>query len=87
MIENAKKFWWVIPLVGYLGVGQFFKGLQPVFRFQMEAHANVAASELQGVACVQIVAGYVQARRANDTVMVEYWREQAALYGCSLPPV
>ena len=75
-LDNVKKFWWIIPLVGYLGLGSYVEGARPVFQFQ-----------LQNVACVQIVAGYIQAKRADDQAMIDYWRGLAVEYQCALPPI
>jgi hypothetical protein len=71
-----KKYWWVPLFVSYLGVGSYVEGARPVFHYQ-----------LQNVACVQIVAGYIQAKRANDQALIDYWVRLAQEYQCSLPPV
>lgn len=85
--DLLKKYWFVPLLVGYLGLGQFFEGLQPIFRFQLEAHAAASSLELQNVACATIVAGYANAKRANDQAMIDYWVREAAKYQCTLPPI
>ena len=93
-VEQLKKYWWLIPLVGYLGIGQFFEGLQPIFRFQLEAHAEAASKQIsensntiQVVACIQIVAGYIMAKQEGNAVMIAHWTTQAGIHGCVLPDI
>lgn len=88
----VKKYWWVGVVITYLGLGQFFEGLQPVFRFQMEAHANAAYSKmsqtgkkLDEFACMQIVINYQNAKITGDSNMVSYWLQQAQKFNCALP--
>lgn len=89
-----KRFWWVPIIVGYLGLGQYFEGLQLVFRFQMEAHASEVykkigqnKDDINTVACIQIVAGYIRAKQENNIQMISHWTTQAAKFGCTLPDI
>jgi hypothetical protein len=88
----VKKYWWVGVAVTYLGLGQYFEGLQPVFRFQMEAHAKAAYSEmaqttekLDQIACMQIVSYFINAVKDNDPFMIAHWRREALKFNCILP--
>ena len=85
--ETVKKYWPIVLIVPYLGLSTYFEGLRPVFQFQMTAYATTAEAELQSVACIQIVAGYVQAKNAQDQPMIDYWIRLAQQYQCQLPPV
>lgn len=91
-LDWIKKYWWVGALATYLGIGQFFEGLQPVFRYQMEAHASQAYGEmsqtskkLDEFACMQIVINYQKAKAEGDANMVSYWLQQAQKFNCTLP--
>lgn len=90
--DFLKKYWWAAVLVSYLGLGQFFQGLQPMFRFQFEAHAQDAEREmaqtnkkLDQIACLQIVANYINAEKSGDATMMAHWAQQAAIFNCTVP--
>lgn len=87
-----KKYWWIVALVSYLGLGSYFEGLRPVFTFQLKAHAQEETVELAQTnkkldefACMQVVIEYQKAKNANDLTMIAYWTQQAQKFGCKLP--
>lgn len=102
-METGKRYWWIVVLVGYLGLGQYFEGLQPMFRFQLEAHAQEEHHELEKhvedaarkmaqtnkkldeIACLQIVANYINAKKTGDATMIAHWTQQASIFNCTLP--
>jgi hypothetical protein len=72
-----KKYWVLLVLIiPYLGLASYAEGLRPVFYFQ-----------LQNATCASIIVGYVNAVRAQDQAMINYWKIEAAAYGCRLPPI
>lgn len=97
MKDKLKQFWWVpvaISIVSYLGLGTYFEGLRPVLFFQMKAHADSVyekiaqnKADVKTVACIQIVAGFIQAKQENNVVMIAHWMQQAEEFGCKLPNI
>lgn len=91
-LDFVKKYGWLVLVVGYLGLGQYFEGLQPIFRFQLDAHAQEVTLEmaqtnkkLDNFACLQIVMEYLDAKKVGDTAMMAYWAQQASTFNCTLP--
>lgn len=75
--QTIKKYWVMIVLViPYLGLASYAEGLRPVFYFQ-----------LQNATCPSIVVGYINAVKAGDERLIEYWKTKAVTFGCNLPPI